>query len=52
MKDNIAKSYPQKNNVLVMVLAQIKVSVISQLEFAFVMKDLKEISVKVISFFI
>ena len=50
MKDNIAKSYPQKNNVLV--LAQIKVSVISQLELAFVMKDLKEISVKVISFFI
>ena len=47
MKNKIANSNVQKYNVLAMVNAQIKVSVISKLELAFVTKDFKETSVKV-----
>ena len=52
MKDKITNSYVQKYNVLAMVNAQIKASVISKLELAFVMKDFKETSVKVCIIFI
>ena len=52
MKDKIANSYLQICNVLVMELALIKVTVIPKLEFAFVMKDFKETSVKVCNIFL